>query len=130
MIKICVNPDPRNSSFLQFVKFDMTLETNNYQAVIIKALIESGFNDEIRAGTSRPSMANPPVLSVEEIHKKLTQANLEKPDFDVNEAVKIAQQSSLEPFVSFSTSFSLTLEFSASEIPEILKICEQEISLK
>ena len=124
-----MNPDPRNSSFLQFIKFDMTRETNNYQAVIIKALIESGFNDEIRAGTSRPYMANPPVLSVEEIHKKLTQANLEKPDFDVNEAVKIAQQS-LEPFVSFSTSFSLTLEFSASEIPEILKICEQEISLK
>ena len=129
MIKICVNPDPRNSSFLQFVKFDMTRETNNYQAVIIKALIESGFNDEIRAGTSRPSMANPPVSSAEEIHKKLTQANLEKPDFDVNEAVKIAQQS-LEPFVSFTTSIHLTLEYSASEIPEILKICEQEISLK
>ena len=129
MIKICVNPDPSNSSFLQFVKFDMTLETNNYQAVIIKALIESGFNDEIRAGTSRPRITKPQELPVEEIHKKLTQANLEKPDFDVNEAVKIAQQS-LEPFVSFSTSFSLTLEFSASEIPEILKICEQEISLK
>ena len=129
MIKICVNPDPRNSSFLQLVKFDMTRETNNYQAVIIKALIESGFNDEIRAGTSRPYAANPPVSSAEEIHKKLTQANLEKPDFDVNEAVKIAQQS-LGPFVGFSTSFSLTLDFNASEIPEILKICEQEISLK
>ena len=129
MIKICVNPDPRNSSFLQFVKFDMTRETNNYQAVIIKALIESGFNDEIRAGTSRPRITKPPELPVEEIHKKLTQANLEKPDFDVNEAVKIAQQS-LEPFVSFTTSIQLTLEYSASEIPEILKICEQEISLK
>ena len=129
MIKICVNPDPSNSSFLQFVKFDMTLETNNYQAVIIKALIESGFNDEIRAGTSRPYAANPQELPVEEIHKKLTQANLEKPDFDVNEAVKIAKQS-LEPFVSFTTSIHLTLEFSASEMPEILKICEQEISLK
>ena len=129
MIKICVNPDPRNSSFLQFVKFDMTRETNNYQAVIIKALIESGFNDEIRAGTSRPRITKPQELPVEEIHKKLTQANLEKPDFDVNEAVKIAQQS-LEPFVSFTTSIHLTLEFSASEMPEILKICEQEISLK
>ena len=129
MIKICVNPDPSNSSFLQFVKFDMTRETNNYQAVIIKALIESGFNDEIRAGTSRPRITKSQELPPEEIHKKLTQANLEKPDFDVNEAVKIAKQS-LGPFVSFSTSFSLTLEFSASEIPEILKICEQEISLK
>ena len=129
MIKICVNPDPRNSSFLQFVKFDMTLETNNYQAVIIKALIESGFNDEIRAGTSRPRITKSQESSYEEIHKKLTQANLEKPDFDVNEAVKIAQQS-LGPFVSFTTSIQLTLEYSASEIPEILKICEQEISLK
>ena len=124
-----MNPDPRNSSFLQFVKFDMTRETNNYQAVIIKALIESGVDYEIRDGTSRPRITKSQELPVEEIHKKLTQANLEKPDFDVNEAVKIAQQS-LEPFVSFTTSIHLTLEYSASEIPEILKICEQEISLK
>ena len=33
------------SKFLQFVNNDVTKEKNNYLAVIIKALIESGFND-------------------------------------------------------------------------------------
>ena len=118
------------SKFLQFVKNDVTKEKNNYLAVIIKALIESGFNDEIKAGKSTPYMANPPVLSAEQIHKKLTQSNLKKPNFDANESVK-STLSVLKPFVSVSSEmFSLTLEFSAKEIPEILKICEQEISLK
>ena len=118
------------SSFPQFVKNDMIKENNNYAAVVIKALIESGFNDEIKAGKSAPYMANPPVLSAEEIHKKLTQSNLKKPNFDANESAKYAL-SILKPFVSASSEmFSLTLEFSAKEIPEILKICEQEISLK
>jgi len=118
------------SSFPQFVKNDMIKENNNYSAVIIKALIESGFNDEIKAGKSTPYMANPPVLSTEEIHKKLIQSNLKKPNFDANESAKYAL-SILKPFVSVSSEmFSLTLEFSAKEIPEILKICDQEISLK
>ena len=118
------------SSFPQFVKNDMIKENNNYSAVIIKALIESGFNDEIKAGKSTPYMANPPVLSTEQIHKKLIQSNLKKPNFDSNESAKYAL-SILKPFVSVSSEmFSLTLEFSAKEIPEILKICEQEISLK
>ena len=117
-------------SFPQFVRNDMIKENNNYAAVIIKALIESGFNDEIKAGKSTPYMANPPVLSAEEIHKKLTQSNLKKPNFDANESAKYAL-SMLKPFVSANSEmFSLTLEFSAKEIPEILKICEQEISLK
>ena len=118
------------SKFLQFVNNDVTKEKNNYLAVIIKALIESGFNDEIKAGKSTPYMANPPVLSAEQIHKKLTQSNLKKPNFDANESAK-STLSILKPFVSVSSEmFSLTLEFSAKEIPEILKICEQEISLK
>ena len=118
------------SKFLQFVNNDVTKEKNNYLAVIIKALIESGFNDEIKAGKSAPHMANPPVLSFEEIHKKLTQSNLKKPNFDSNESAK-STLSILKPFVSVgSEMFSLTLEFNAKEIPEILKICEQEISLK
>ena len=118
------------SSFPQFVKNDMIKENNNYAAVVIKALIESGFNDEIKAGKSTPHMANPPVLSTEQIHKKLIQSNLKKPNFYANESAKYAL-SILKPFVSVSSEmFSLTLEFSAKEIPEILKICEQEISLK
>ena len=123
---ICMN-DTLPSKFLQFVKNDVTKEKNNYLAVIIKELIESGFNDEIKAGKSRPYMAYPPVSPVEEIHKKLTQANLKKPNFDAKEAVE-SVRSILKPFVGGE--FGLTLEFNASEIPEILKICEQEISLK
>ena len=125
---ICMD-DTLPSKFLQFVKNDVTKEKNNYLAVIIKELIESGFNDEIRAGKSRPYMAQPPVSSVEEIHKKLTQANLKKPNFDAKEAVE-SVRSILLPFAGGGSKFSLTLIFSASEIPEILKICEQEISLK
>jgi hypothetical protein len=118
------------SSFPQFVKNDMTKENNNYAAVIIKALIESGFNDEIKAGKSTPYMAKPPILSAEEIYKKLTQSNLKKPNFDANESLK-STLSILKPFVSVgSEMFSLTLEFNAKEIPEILRICEHEISLK
>ena len=44
-----MNPS-KYSSFLQFVKYDLTREQNNYSAVIIKALIESGFDHKIRAG--------------------------------------------------------------------------------
>ena len=118
------------SSFLQFVKNDMTKEKNNYHAVIIKALIESGFNDDIRDGKIPPYTAKPPILSIKEIHEKLTQSNLKKPNFDSNESAK-STLSILKPFVSVgSEMFSLTLEFSGKEIPEILKICEQEISLK
>ena len=118
------------SKFLQFVNNDVTKEKNNYLAVIIKALIESGFNDEIKAGKSTPYMANPPVLSTEQIHEKLTQSNLKKPNFDSDESAK-STLSILKPFVSVNSEmFSLTLEFNAKEIPEILKICEHEISLK
>ena len=77
----------------------MIKENNNYAAVVIKALIASGFNDEIKAGKSAPYMANPPVLSAEGIHKKLTQSNLKKTNFDANESAKYAL-SILKPFVS------------------------------
>ena len=108
----------------------MIKENNNYAAVIIKALIESGFNDEIKAGKSTPYMANPPVLSTEQIHEKLIQSNLKKPNFDSDESAK-STLSILKPFVSVNSEmFSLTLEFNAKEIPEILRICEHEISLK
>lgn len=119
-----------SSPFLQFVKNDMIKETkNNYQPVIIKALIESGLN-EIKNGKSRSYMAKPPTLSTEEIHEKLIQANIDNSDFDVETAVKTAIPL-LKQFVSISsTGFGLTLEFNAHEIPEILKICEQDISLK
>ena len=122
--------DLNESKLLKFVKNDLVHENNNYSAIIIKALIESGFNDDVRSGKSSPYAANPPVLPTEEIHKKLTQSNLKKPNFDANESAK-STLSILKPFVSVSSEmFSLTLEFSAKEIPEILKICEQEISLK
>jgi hypothetical protein len=122
--------DLNHSKLLQFVKNDLVHEKNNYSAIIIKALIESGFNDEIRSGKSSPYAANPPVLSTEEIHKKIIQANLGTPNFDVNDAVNISMPI-LKPFVTISSNaFSLTLEFNAKEIPEILKICDQKISLK
>jgi hypothetical protein len=119
------------SSFLQFVKNELPKEKNNYAAVIIKELIESGFDDEIREGKRQPYLAKPPISPTEEIHKKLTHANLKKPNFDANEAAK-STLSILKPFVSVGQSkvYSLTLEFNATSIPEILKICDQEISLK
>ena len=124
-----MNPS-KYSSFLQFVKYDLTREQNNYSAVIIKALIESGFDHKIRAGKFKPYMAKPPMLSVKEIYKKLTQSNSEKLNLDAVKTVK-STLSFLRPFVSGGPEkYCLTLEFSAREIPTLLKICNQKISLK
>ena len=117
-------------TFLEYVKNSMPNETNNYQAVMFKACIESGFNDDIREGKSKPSAANPPVVSTKELREKLILSNLEKPNFDVNEALKTLQSSDI-PYVSIGKdNVSLTLEFSANNIPEIIKICNKEIGLK
>ena len=86
-------------TFLEYVKNSMPNETNNYQAVMFKACIESGFNDDIREGKSKPSAANPPVVSTKELREKLILSNLEKPNFDVNEALKSLQSSDI-PYVS------------------------------
>lgn len=125
-----MNATPNHSSFLQFVKYDLTREQNNYSAVIIKALIESGFDHKIRVGKSKPYMAKPPILSVKEIYKKLKQSNFKKLNFDVTKAVK-STLFFLRPFVyGGPEKYCLTLEFSAREIPTLLKICNQKISLK
>ena len=125
-----MNATPNHSSFLQFVKYDLTREQNNYSAVIIKALIESGFDHKIRVGKSKPYMAKPPILSVKEIYKKLTQSNSEKLNLDAVKTVK-STLSFLRPFVyGGPEKYCLTLEFSATEIPTLLKICNQKISLK
>ena len=117
-------------SFLEYVKTRMQNESNNYQAVMFKACIESGFNDEIKEGKSKPYAAKPPVVSIKELREKLVLSNLEKPNFDINEALKSLQLSSI-PYVSFGKdNVSLTLEFSANNIPEIIKICNKEIGLK
>ena len=122
--------NPNRSSFLQFVKYDLTREQNNYSAVIIKALIESGFDHKIWVGKSKPYMAKPPMLSVKQIYKKLTQSNSEKLNLDAVKTVK-STLSFLRPFVSGGPEkYCLTLEFSATEIPTLLKICNQKISLK
>ena len=125
-----MNTTPNHSSFLQFVKYDLTREQNNFSAVIIKELIESGFDHKIRTGKSKPYMAKPPMLSVKEIYKKLTQSNSEKLNLDAVKTVK-STLSFLRPFVyGGPEKYCLTLEFSAREIPTLLKICNQKISLK
>ena len=125
-----MNATPNHSSFLQFVKYDLTREQNNYSAVIIKALIESGFDHKIRVGKSKPYMAKPPILSVKEIYKKLTQSNSEKLNLDAVKTVK-STLSFLRPFVSGGPEkYCLTLEFSATEIPTLIKICNKEIAIK
>jgi len=117
-------------TFLEYVKNSMPNETNNYQAVMFKACIESGFNNDIREGKSKPYAANPPVVSTKELCEKLILSNLEKSNFDVNEALKSLQSSDI-PYVSIGKdNVSLTLEFSANNIPEIIKICNKEIGLK
>ena len=122
--------NPTRSSFLQFIKYDLTREQNNYSAVIIKALIESGFDHKIRVGKSKPYMAKPPMLSVKEIYKKLTQSNSEKLNLDAVKTVK-STLSFLKPFVSGGPEkYCLTLDFSATEIPTLLKICNKEIEMK
>ena len=117
-------------SFFEYVKTRMPNESNNYQAVMFKACIESGFDDEIKEGKSKPYAAKPPVVSTKELREKLVLSNLEKPNFDVDEALKSLQSSDI-PYVSIGKdNVSLTLEFSANNIPEIIKICNKEIGLK
>ena len=64
-------------TFLEYVKNSMPNETDNYQAVMFKACIESGFNDDIREGKSKPYAANPPVVSTKELCEKLILSNIE-----------------------------------------------------
>ena len=128
MTTSCMGMPP--SAFLQFVKNDITKEKNNYAAVSIKTLIESGLNDEMKEGKSELAMAKPPICTGEEIYEKLIQSNSTKPNFDAKGALE-SVRSLLSPFAGVGHgSCSLTLEFNAKEIREILKICEQEISLK
>ena len=69
-------------------------------------------------------------MSTKELCEKLILSNLEKSNFDVNEALKSLQSSDI-PYVSIGKdNVSLTLEFSANNIPEIIKICNKEIGLK
>ena len=124
-----VNPTPDKADFMQFLKYDMTSESkSNFMPVIIKSLLESGLGYS-RKG-KRPYMKSPPILSAEEMYTILTEAQDIGPgwQFDAKEAVE-SVRIFMKPFVSVSPNgFGLTLEFSASEIPEMLKICEDAIN--
>jgi hypothetical protein len=95
--------------------------------VIIKALLESGLGYSKK--TKRPYMKNPPILSAEEMYTILTEAQDIGPgwQFDAKEAVE-SVRIFMKDFVSVGGGFGLTLEFSASEIPEMLKMCEDAIN--
>ena len=124
-----VNPTPNKSNFMQFLKYDMTSQSkSNFMPVIIKALLESGLGYSKK--TKRPYMKNPPVLSAEEMYTILTEAQQDMGPgwkFDAKAAVESVRVF-MKDFVSVSSGFGLTLEFSASEIPEMLKICEDAIN--
>ena len=123
-----VNPTPDKSDFMQFLKYDMTSESkSNFMPVIIKSLLESGLVYS-RKG-KRPYMKSPPILSAEEMYTILTEAQDIGPgwQFDAKEAVE-SVRIFMKDFVSVGGGFGLTLEFSASEIPEMLKICEDAIN--
>tara|TARA_Y100001936_G_scaffold7871_1_gene6997 strand:- start:541 stop:930 length:390 start_codon:yes stop_codon:yes gene_type:complete len=125
-----VNPNPDESEFLQFLKYDMSLETeNNFMPVIIKALLESGLG-YFENDPNRPYMQRPPILSTEEMYATLTEAQKITPGwrFDAKEAVDSVEKS-MEKYVSVSNGFGLTLEFMPGEIPEMLKICQEQISI-
>ena len=123
-----INPTPDKSDFMQFLKYDMTSESkSNFMPVIIKSLLESGLGYS-RKG-KRPYMKSPPTLSAEEMYTILTEAQDIGPgwQFDAKEAVE-SVRIFMKDFVSVGGGFGLTLEFSASEIPEMLKICEDAIN--
>ena len=113
------------SAFFKFVKEEVANDNQNFRAVIIKELIESSFNDDIKSGKKRPYFATPPILENEKMYEKLEIANAEISGFDVNEAVNSVKES-MKPHVSVNeTLFSLTLEVSAESLPEILTICNK-----
>ena len=124
-----VNPIPKKSDFMQFLKYDMTSQSKtNFMPVIIKALLESGLG--YSKETNQPYMQTPPVLSAEEMYTILTEAQQDMGPgwkFDAKEAVE-SVRIFMQDFVSVSSGFGLTLEFSASEIPEMLNICEDAIN--
>ena len=124
-----VNPTPRKSNFMQFLKYDMTSQSkSNFMPVIIKALLESGLGYWKK--TKRPYMKYPPILSAEEMYTILTEAQQDMGPgwkFDAKEAVESVRVF-MKDFVSVGSGFGLTLEFSASEIPEMLNICEDAIN--
>ena len=119
------------SKFLEHVRKSSIQSSNNYQFVIIKSLIESSFDDDVKSGKRTPHAANPPVLSASKIHSELKKANSNNVSFEPEIAVQIASKS-LGNFLSISENgiFSLTLEFNRNEIPKILEICNQIIDNK
>lgn len=108
----------------------MVRENYNYLSVMIKTCIENGFNDEIKQGQSRPYASKPLVVSYEELREKLILSNLEKLNFDVDESIRLLKLMKIPYTTMGKESVELTLEFSASDIPEIIKICNKEIALK
>ena len=125
-----MDPNSKQPEFLKYVKNNMVRENYNYLSVMIKTCIENGFNDEIKQGQSRPYASKPLVVSYEELREKLILSNLEKLNFDVDESIRLLKLMKIPYTTMGKESVELTLEFSASDIPEIIKICNKEIALK
>jgi len=125
-----MDPDSAQPKFLQYVKNNMLRENNNYLAVMFKTCIENSFDDQIKQGKSKPYAAKPPVASYEEIREKLILSNLEKQNFDVDESIRLLKLMKIPYATMGKDGVDLTLEFRASDIPEIIKICNKEIAMK
>jgi hypothetical protein len=125
-----MDPDSKQPSFLKYLKNSMIRENYNYLAVMIKTCIENSFDDKIKQGKSRPYAAKPPVATYQQLREKLILSNLEKLNFDVDESIRLLKLIGI-PYASMGKdNVDLTLEFSASHIPEIIKICNKEIEMK
>ena len=46
------------SKFLEHVRKLSIQSSDNYESVIVKSLIESSFDDDIKSGKKKPSLAN------------------------------------------------------------------------
>ncbi len=102
------------SVLLRFVKKDMPPSMKaNYQPIVIKTLLEKN---------------KPFIASINEIKEKLSELNFDRPDFNVNGACDTVMKALSTYISNENDNVSFKEKPQLNEIPEILKICGQEIA--